>query len=564
MASIIKSDTKAKAIQKAAQKKVAARKPVPKKKPVVTKPQATKQRGTSDGGTGEKKKLAPIKKQNIYTPDLSNPFVAPPKTADGKLQPIVAGSTAEMEAQKRQSQITTDRNAALVNKVTSATPTATSISDPKSQYLGTALNPMPQTPPLNPTVPSAKPATGLEDAENRYADRPDLTPEQKYNFKIQEDQEVKQTTEDTVKKVDDAVGGATTNKSTKPTTTKTSSGKPATTTPGGTGTTSIPEEPKPPVQGEPPSTDNPYADQLKDMKFEYDPFSDPEYRETAANLENQVAQMMIGRGGLYSSVASSALSAKLISLQNDMEVRAYDRFRQDRDFTLQMAKFTEDQINTAWQQAFQEKQFAFTIEKEKFDQKMALANYNLSAQAQAFSQKMQTKSYNLSVARYNADRREAEARQQLGQQQLLVEGNALVAAKEREKFNTLKNRWLETGKADDAVRAYFGVPPNASPSAFGIKIVNRDKYLTQTESQIASDALNLGMNKAYLDNLVSMGSTQWYVPPVAEKKEPAKVTRKYDYDEDGNRTGYSETISGSNVQSTGSQYKPMDYGYSDK
>ena len=49
------------------------------------------------------------------------------------------------------------------------------------------------------------------------------------------------------------------------------------------------------------------------------------------------------------------IAAKLISLQNDMETRAYDRFRQDRDFTLQMAKFTEDQINTAWNQAFQNK-----------------------------------------------------------------------------------------------------------------------------------------------------------------------------------------------------------------
>ena len=564
MASIIKSDTKAKAIQKAAQKKVAAKKPVPKKKPVVTKPQATKQRGTSDGGTGEKKKLAPIKKQNVYTPDVGKPFVAPPKTADGKLQPLVPGSTAEMEAQKRQSQITSDRNADLVNKVTSATPTGTATSDPKSQYLGTALNPMPQTPHLNPTVPSAKPATGLEDAENRYADRPDLTPEQKYNFKIQEDQEVKETTEDTVQKVDEAVGGATTDKSTKPTTTKTPSGKTATTTPGGTGTTSLPEEPKPPVKGEPPSTDNVYADQLKDMKFDYDPFADPEYRETAANLENQVAQMMIGRGGLYSSVASSALSAKLISLQNDMETRAYDRFRQDRDFTLQMAKFTEDQINTAWQQAFQEKQFAFTIEKEKFDQKMALANYNLSAQAQAFSQKMQTKSYNLSVARYNAERREAEARQQLGQQQLLVEGNALVASKEREKFNTLYQRWLDTGKSDSEIARYFGVPVGVTMGAFGMKVVNKDKYLQQTESQVVADAYQLGMNETYLNGLNSMLSTQNLVSTPKPEPEKPKVTRTYEYDEEGNRTGYKETVSGSNAPSTGRQYKPMDYGWSDK
>ena len=90
---------------------------------------------------------------------------------------------------------------------------------------------------------------------------------------------------------------------------------------------------------------NKYMDTLETMKFEYDPQSDAEYQRDAAGLENQVAQMMVGRGGLYSSVASSALQSGLINLQLNKTAQKYEEFKAERDFTFQMAQ-AERQANT--------------------------------------------------------------------------------------------------------------------------------------------------------------------------------------------------------------------------
>ena len=42
--------------------------------------------------------------------------------------------------------------------------------------------------------------------------------------------------------------------------------------------------------------ENPYMEQLRNMKFDYDPFKDEDYLQQAREAENQIADMMVGRG----------------------------------------------------------------------------------------------------------------------------------------------------------------------------------------------------------------------------------------------------------------------------
>lgn len=545
MPSIVKSDTRAKQIAAAAAKKVADAKKAKLQQIAsaakVVKPQAAKKGLISDSGTGTPAK--PTVGSTTYKPQAA-PYAGGVNASAPIAIPSVLPNIGAGEAGRGL--------AAIANAVPSVP-----VANPQTNTMGYSqeqANAYQQKYPTAPSsVPYTYPTTYSEEQAREYQQKYGVppTPEQlAAENKVAEDKAI-----NAVDQADKGASGG--GKDYTPPASKPASG--TQTTPGGTGTV-----PASATTGTPAATgatgtvgtpqaggavnqENQYVDQLQTMKFEYDPFSDPDYSETAANLENQVAQMMIGRGGLYSSVASSALSAKLISLQNDMRTQAYERFRQDRDFTLQMAKFTADQMATEWNQNFQltkfaadqaatqwnqnfqVEQFSFSKEKAAFDQKMAMANYSLSAQAQSFSQSMRIREYNQSVANAAASRAREAAQADLGQQQLLVESNALVASEARKKYNTMYQRVLDTGEFDSETGKYFSAPTGMPMSAYTIKILNKEKWLTGIESQVSADAYNLGMNKTYLDSIGSILSTQGLV---STPKEAAV-----------NKVNYSETTS---------------------
>ena len=65
------------------------------------------------------------------------------------------------------------------------------------------------------------------------------------------------------------------------------------------------------------------------MKFEYDPFSDPEYLQRAAGYENQIAQMMVGAWWFMVICKRLCCSIKSIEpLQMDMTEQKYEQFLQ--------------------------------------------------------------------------------------------------------------------------------------------------------------------------------------------------------------------------------------------
>lgn len=285
--------------------------------------------------------------------------------------------------------------------------------------------------------------------------------------------------------------------------------------------------------------DNPYQKQLETMKFDYSPQTDPEYLENASALENQVSQMMVGRGGLYSSVAQSAFQSKLLTLQNDFRTQKYTQFVQDRNFLFDQSKQWFSEQSTKWSQKQTEKEFDFAKEKEKFDQQMAIANYNLQVQAQQFSQSQARAAANQRIADANAAQKNKEAEQELKYRTMNVQGNATIAKQEREKYNRMLASLKLKGSADSEEAAYFNIPYGGTMSKYASRIANKNAYITSIENTIIGEAYNLGMDKEYLDMINSSISTNYLVVPTATA--PSK-TETVQYDSKGNKTGSSTSI----------------------
>jgi len=284
--------------------------------------------------------------------------------------------------------------------------------------------------------------------------------------------------------------------------------------------------------------ENPYQKQLENMQFDYNPQTDQDYLESASALENQVAQAMVGRGGLFSSVAQSAYQSRLISLQNDFRTQKYNQFVQDRDFTLSLAKQWSDEQATKWQQAQTEKEFKFAQQKEQFDQQMAIANYNLQVQAQKFSQQQARAAAAQKKADAIAAQEAENSKTQLAQRTMIIQGNAIIAKKEREKYNSLLSEWEQTGYASTEVSSYFNVPYGGNISKYAGRIQGKNSYLSNIESTIINDAYNLGLDSDYLDMIISSISTS-YMDPATYSQFPYSET--ITFNAQGEATGKTRT-----------------------
>lgn len=280
--------------------------------------------------------------------------------------------------------------------------------------------------------------------------------------------------------------------------------------------------------------ENPYKTQLETMKFEYNPQTDTQYLQDAAGLENQVSQMMVGRGGLYSSVAQSALQSRLVALQNDFRTQKYAQFVQDRNFLFDQSKQWFSEQATKWNQKQTEKEFAFAQAKEAFDQQMAIAQYNMQVQAQQFAQAQARAAASQRRADAIASQKAKEAEQELMYKTLNVQGNATIAKAEREKYNRMLTQLKTKGIADSETAPYFNIPYGGNISKYGSRIANKNAYISAIESTIISDAYTLGLDKEYLDMIKSSISTNYLVAPVATTPS---YTETVQFDSQGRKTG---------------------------
>jgi len=209
-----------------------------------------------------------------------------------------------------------------------------------------------------------------------------------------------------------------------------------------------------------------YFDKAVNTEFSYNPAEDNEYRLAASQLEQQVTDMMVGRGGLYSSVAQSALQSRLMSLQVEYQKIAYDKFKEERDFNMQLASFVADREDKEWDKNFKMAQFKAELEQQKFDNNIKSAQLRMQ-QASA-----------------NASRQLAQARAKQAEQQTALAFEQADLQKDYYTAVQLIDKWKNQngGVADYEIASFFG---NVRPG---------DSYMQK--GVIASTTLNLLENRA--------------------------------------------------------------------
>lgn len=227
-----------------------------------------------------------------------------------------------------------------------------------------------------------------------------------------------------------------------------------------------------------------YMDKAINTTFSYDPSTDNEYKLASAQVEQQVTDMMVGRGGLYSSVAQSALTNKLMELQVAYQKQAYDKFLTERDYNMKIASFMADRSDTEFEQNLSLEKFKADMEQQKFQNSITSANLRI-AQANA--------AYNRQVAQ--AKQQQASAQTALNMQTT----EYMASSKE---FEYMQNKWREEGAADYEIASYFNVPIGADVSSqFGNRITQALYNLDSKAATLAQQAKSIGDADTYLQAL---------------------------------------------------------------
>lgn len=309
--------------------------------------------------------------------------------------------------------------------------------------------------------------------------------------------------------------------------------------------------------------DNPYLLQLETMEFDYNPFEDEDYLRQAAEYEQQVVDMMVGRGGLWSSVTTNALQASLLYLQQNMTKQKFEEFKAERDFVFQLAQFTADenqrdfqnymtqqefrfaQYQDEWKRYTWQVEFAFEQEKEAWkryawEEEFAFQKDQETWKRYAWEQEFNFQrnqaaiSNALAQAKFKADQANAAAQLKLQQQKMQQDAanarynlfsdkvsNNIVEAYDvmqsagknlvvdERKMLEFVEAWAgsDLGKASPNVAEYFGVTKgtNFSSSTAQSAITRKATELKVNAQEILDYATVFGREKDLFDDLNS-----WY------------------------------------------------------
>lgn len=243
-------------------------------------------------------------------------------------------------------------------------------------------------------------------------------------------------------------------------------------------------------------SDNPYWEQLASMKFEYDPMKDPEYINGSAILENQISQMMVGRGGLYSSVQQAALSTKLIEFQVALRKQAFEQYTADRNFMMNMAKTVWERQAQIFSQTMQMKNYDLNVAQMQFDQKMSLAKFNADREDAMFSRQMQQASLNLQ--RENQRLAQAKMMADAQNEAMASQLNSDIAnvSIQQSTYERLLDKWKnqEANTTADIV-AFFGLP------SYTVRYSQAGNYIAKKQSAIETQTKYVMQNAADLGQL---------------------------------------------------------------
>lgn len=310
-----------------------------------------------------------------------------------------------------------------------------------------------------------------------------------------------------------------------------------------------------------------YIDLVNNAVFEYDPTQDPEYLRQASAYENTIVQMMIGRGGLYSSVTQSGIQSSLINLQMELRAQRYENFVADRNFNMSMAKFYSGEQDKFFRQQMDlldyqlaKEKFAFDVAKEEFDQQLAIAGYNLDVKRLELDYQKEQFDQQMAVANYNASR-QAEANSlamrrqelqfridqennrilmeqldmQMEQQRSSIYSAAEIVASERERYNSVISELNRSGTITPEIASYINshmskgtIKAGASLDVVYPILRNIENSISQ-QSQIVVNSMNeYGISKEMTDQVKRM-----YTVPISGTEYTDVTVKRNVYNEEG-------------------------------
>ena len=272
---------------------------------------------------------------------------------------------------------------------------------------------------------------------------------------------------------------------------------PSGTTPTGGGTNEpsygLPNETISPVEGDKAGTWQEYYKKATETEFNYNPAEDQEYKLAASVVEQQVTDMMVGRGGLYSSVAHSALQSRLMSLQVEYQKIAYEKFVEERDFNMQIAGFLANREDAEWEKNFKLAQFKADQEQRKFDNNIKTQQLRIS-QANAAA--------NRAAAEARAKQAEAANKLSIMRADLYIK---------QTQFNDVVTRIQNLGYVDAESASYLA--GGAANNIMGLTYENpmvqgfikgANNYITYETNNVAQAAKVVGDADAYLETLMGI------------------------------------------------------------
>lgn len=221
------------------------------------------------------------------------------------------------------------------------------------------------------------------------------------------------------------------------------------------------------------------------MRFEWNPEEDPGYNVAVKQAERQVADMMVGRGGLWSSVTQNAFSSKVFELQAYFYKEAYAMFKDDRNFTVDMARI------------------AYGREDEAWSRNMQMLQYQANRDDEMFSRSMQQRNAALNEAKFAYQKQQDEAQLQYQQNASNLSFRAKSYDDVNKQYESMMNKWRSNGYATAEIAEFFGV-------AVGTPITSRTgseaattvaTALAQEYNSIQQTAISLGKDAKFFEDL---------------------------------------------------------------
>ncbi len=217
--------------------------------------------------------------------------------------------------------------------------------------------------------------------------------------------------------------------------------------------------------------------QALEMQFEWKPEEDPNYQIAVKQAEQAVVNMMVSRGGLYSSVTNSAFQSKLIELQGIFYNQAYDNFKADRAFIVDMAKI------------------AYGREDEAWNRNMEMLKYQSAREDEMFSRSMQQRNAALNESKFAYQKQRDQAQLEYQQNVSSLSFRSKSYDDVNKQYESMMNKWRSgNGYATADIAEFFGV-------AIGTPLASR------TGSEAATAVANALMQEynAIIETSVSLG-----------------------------------------------------------